>query len=47
MFILTGDKQDVSIEIARSCRLIHENMEVIILNAEAKDIFEKLKKIIL
>lgn len=46
MFVLTGDKQDTTIEIARSCRLIHENMEVIILSADLENIFDKLNEIL-
>ena len=46
MFVLTGDKQDVTVEIARSCRLINENMEVILLNAVEENIFEKLNEIL-
>jgi len=45
-FVLTGDKQDTAIEIAKSCRLIDENTQVIILSIDLDRIKERLLEII-
>jgi len=45
-FVLTGDKQDTAIEIAKSCRLINENMQVIILSTDADKVNQRLREII-
>lgn len=36
VWVLTGDKQETAIEIAKSCQLIQENMEVITLTVDIK-----------
>lgn len=45
-FVLTGDKQDTAIEIAKSCRLINENMQVIILSTDPDKVGERLREIV-
>lgn len=46
-FVLTGDKQDTAIEIAKSCRLINENMQVIILSTDLDKVNDRLREIII
>ena len=45
IWVLTGDKQETAIEIGKSCKLIQDSMEVIILSSRTRDEFiKKLKK---
>lgn len=45
IWVLTGDKQETAIEIGKSCKLIQESMEVIILSSKTRDEFiKKLKR---
>jgi len=48
VWVLTGDKQETAINIGKSCRLLQEGMDLIILNADSleeskKEISENLK----
>jgi magnesium-transporting ATPase (P-type) len=44
VWVLTGDKQETAIEIGRSCRLIQEDMDEIILTSKTSEEFkDKLK----
>ena len=46
VWVLTGDKQETAIEIAKSCNLINEDtMDLIILSSKTKEEFlEKLSE---
>lgn len=45
VWVLTGDKQETAIEIAKSCKLIQPDMETIILSSESSaEFFAKLDK---
>ena len=45
VWVLTGDKQETAIEIARSCKLIQEGMKEVILSSSSKvDFEEKLNR---
>jgi magnesium-transporting ATPase (P-type) len=45
VWVLTGDKQETAIEIARSCKLIQEGMKEIILSSSTRiDFEEKLNR---
>eukprot|EP00794_Sanderia_malayensis_P007449 gene7449-8271_t len=37
VWVLTGDKQETAINIAFSCKLLDENMEIIVMNATTKE----------
>lgn len=41
VWVLTGDKQETAIEIAKSCRLIQPEMEQIILSSNSREEFKK------
>lgn len=44
VWVLTGDKQETAIEIARSCKLIQKNMEEVILSSKSREEFrDKLR----
>lgn len=45
IWMLTGDKQETAINVAKSCRLIRENMDVIILQ-ENVNIMEEIETLI-
>jgi phospholipid-transporting ATPase len=45
IWVLTGDKQDTALEIAKSCMLIDENMHVLILSTDPDNVEEKLKEV--
>ena len=45
IWVLTGDKQDTALEIAKSCRLIDENMHVLVLSTDPDKVEEKLKEV--
>lgn len=45
VWVLTGDKQDTALEIAKSCMLIDENMHVLILSTNPDKVEEKLKEV--
>lgn len=45
VWVLTGDKQDTALEIAKSCMLIDENMHVLILSTDPDKVEEKLKEV--
>lgn len=38
VWVLTGDKQETAIEIAKSCKLIQEKMETVILSVDMKEL---------
>jgi magnesium-transporting ATPase (P-type) len=45
VWVLTGDKQETAIEIARSCKLIQEGMKEVILSSSSRvDFEEKLNR---
>ena len=45
VWVLTGDKQETAIEIARSCKLIQEGMKEVILSSTSRvDFEEKLNR---
>lgn len=39
LWVLTGDKQETAIEIAKSCKLIQEDMKEVILSSKSKEDF--------
>ena len=39
VWVLTGDKQETAIEIAKACRLIQEGMKTVILSSTSIDDF--------
>jgi len=41
VWVLTGDKQETAIEIGRSCKLIQEDMEELILSSKTISEFKK------
>jgi magnesium-transporting ATPase (P-type) len=45
VWVLTGDKQDTALEIAKSCLLINENMHVLVLSTAPNLVEEKLKQV--
>jgi len=45
VWVLTGDKQDTALEIAKSCMLIDENMHVLVLSTDPENVEEKLKEV--
>jgi phospholipid-transporting ATPase len=45
VWVLTGDKQDTALEIAKSCMLINENMHVLVLSTAPNLVEEKLKQV--
>jgi len=45
VWVLTGDKQDTALEIAKSCMLIDENMQVLVLSTDPDNVEEKLKEV--
>ena len=45
VWVLTGDKQDTALEIAKSCMLIDESMHVLILSTDPEKVEEKLKEV--
>ena len=45
-FMLTGDKLETAIEIAKSCQLIQPDMKVIVIKKSKEDVFRKLSKLI-
>merc|ERR1712241_724583 len=42
VWVLTGDKQETAINIAYSCKLFTQNMEIIKLNAHSRDTAEQI-----
>ena len=45
VWVLTGDKQETAIEIAKACRLIQEGMKTVILSSTSiEDFRAKLEK---
>ena len=45
VWVLTGDKQETAIEIARSCKLIQQGMKEVILSSSSRvDFEEKLNR---
>jgi phospholipid-translocating P-type ATPase (flippase) len=45
IWVLTGDKQDTALEIAKSCKLVNEQMEVINLSSEPGNIRARLNEV--
>ena len=47
LWVLTGDKQETAIEIGKSCKLIQEDMKMLILSSSTPEEFsKKLYKVI-
>jgi len=42
IWVLTGDKQETAIEIAKSCKLIQQDMQTVILSSDTQEEFFKL-----
>lgn len=40
LWVLTGDKQETAIEIAKSCKLIQQDMEQLILTSSSNEEFQ-------
>jgi phospholipid-transporting ATPase len=40
LWVLTGDKQETAIEIAKSCKLIQQDMEILILTSSSSEEFK-------
>jgi P-type E1-E2 ATPase len=40
VWVLTGDKQETAIEIGKSCNLITEEMDLVVLSSETEMEFE-------
>ena len=45
-FMLTGDKLETAIEIAKSCQVIQPSMKVLVLKKNRDEIFKKISKIV-
>jgi phospholipid-transporting ATPase len=45
IWVLTGDKQDTAIEIAKSCKLIDETMHILDLSTDPDSVEERLKDV--
>ena len=44
MWVLTGDKKETAIEIGKSCNLINEDMELIILSSSNEnELIDKIR----
>jgi len=45
IWVLTGDKQDTAIEIAKSCKLMNERMHIIDLSTDPDSVQDRLKEV--
>lgn len=45
-FMLTGDKLETAIEIAKSCQVIQKNMQVEVISKTKEEVYQKLTELI-